>query len=228
MIESYRLAPSTEYGNSGLDDYGYVAFLWGSAQLTGAAGPVVGEPPPPTPPSPAEAVTDEAAALRFGSEYVFAKRMGAVHRRAADEGNAAAANRGRRPVWRHSYQLWNLTAFPRWDRVNECLAASFRRHVLDRFEVVGRLAFGELLNIARNPRPLGVSFYDCVPPAPDPASGGVGDVGRDDVDDVDDDDGGGGGGGGGGDRDRGSATDLELADDELAALHEEAAAEEFE
>jgi len=44
VIESYRLAPSTEYGNSGLDDYGYVAFLWGSAQLTGAAGPDLGGP----------------------------------------------------------------------------------------------------------------------------------------------------------------------------------------
>lgn len=37
--------------------------------------------------------------------------------------------------------------------------------MLGRFEIVSRLAFGELLKFTPNPRPPGVPFYDCIPPA---------------------------------------------------------------
>jgi len=131
-----------------------VAFLWGSAQMAGNEGRHGL--------SPAAAVLDEDAARRHGAEYVFMKCAGAAVRRPTD---------GRpRPLWRRSYQLWSLTAFPRWDRVNECLMAAFRRLVLGRVEVVGRLVFGELLRLTRNPRPPGISFYNCIPPEPVPLS----------------------------------------------------------
>lgn len=166
LISSYRLQPSTEFGNWGLNDYRHVAFVWGSAQLAAGDGP-----------SPAACVLDETAASRHRDAFVFAKCMDAVHRRAnggygSDEpvengGGGGPDGRKRRqrtpPVWSHSYQLWNVTGLTRWDRVNECLTNAFRRDVLGRFEIVSRLAFGELLKFAPNPRPPDVPFYDCVP-----------------------------------------------------------------
>jgi len=93
--------------------------------------------------------------------------MGAVHRRTnggSDDAMSTAEKRRRpRPLWSHSYQLWNLTAFSRWDRVNDCLMKAFRRLVLERFQVVGHLVFGELLKFTPNPRPPGISFYNCIP-----------------------------------------------------------------
>lgn len=184
LIKYYRLEPSTKYGSFGLNDYWYVAFLWGSAQLAG------NEEQHGL--SPASAIGDGAAAHRHGAEYVFLKCMDAVHRRVADDetdeeddddddnvdkrlqweerANEATTEERRRerlrpPLWLHSYQLWNLTALPRWDRVNDCLMAAFRWQVLDRFDVVRHLMFGELLQFAPNLRPPGMSFYDCIPAA---------------------------------------------------------------
>lgn len=70
LISRYRLRPSSEYGNWGLNDYRYLAFTWGSAQLAGAEDG----------PSPAVAVLDATAASRLGDAFVFMKCMDAVHR----------------------------------------------------------------------------------------------------------------------------------------------------
>lgn len=167
LIGSYGLEPSAVYGNWGLDDYRSVAFLWGSAQMTGTEvrhGL-----------SPAAALADVVAARRLRTGYVFMKCMDAVHRRAnpeddgeqepGQEDGRREVRRRPRPLWSYSYQLWNLTAFARWDRVNGCLIAAFRKDVLGRYGIVRHLIFGELLRFARNPRPPGVPFYDCIPAA---------------------------------------------------------------
>lgn len=152
LIDRYRLRPSTVCGAAALNDYRCVAFVWGSAQLAGAAD---GEWP-----SLVAGPLDETAARRYRNSSVWAKCVDAVHRRERDEPAAGARPR---PVWLHSYQLWNATGPPGgWDRINGRLAAAFRRNALDRFDVVGRLFFGELLRFAPNPRPPGVPFYDCV------------------------------------------------------------------
>lgn len=151
LIDRYRLRPATVCGAVGLNDYRCVAFVWGSAQLAGAADDEW--------PSLAAGPLDETAARRYRNSSVWAKCVDAVHRRERDEWAGAR----RRPVWLHSYQLWNATGPPGgWDRVNVRLAAAFRRNALDRFHVVGRLLFGELLRFAADPRPPGVSFYDRV------------------------------------------------------------------
>lgn len=186
LINSYRLEPScTMYGNWDVNGFRSVAFVWGSAQL-------MAENSDHNVLTPAMAVTDEDIASKHRAKYVFMKCMDAVHRRAkvddlvTSNGQYVEQNceqdseqvmkqdeeqECRRsqptPLWRNSYQLWNLTALSRWDRVNGCLLAAFRQNVLDRFEVVCRLAFGELLKFTPNPRPPNVSFYDCcIPVAP--------------------------------------------------------------
>lgn len=153
LIDRYRLRPTAACGPAGLNDYRCVAFVWGSAQLAGAAD---GEWP-----SLAAGPLDETAARRYRDTSVWAKCVDAVHRR--ERGDESAAGARRRPVWLHSYQLWNATGPPGgWDRVNVRLTAAFRRDALDRFDVVGRLSFGELLRFAPDPRPPGASFYDRV------------------------------------------------------------------
>ncbi|XP_060846011.1 LOW QUALITY PROTEIN: serine/threonine-protein phosphatase 2A activator-like [Rhopalosiphum padi] len=160
VIRSYRLCPSagSERGNWCLSGYQFVGFLWGSAQLAGTYGDdgSGSDGRLPTMSSPAAAVPDADACRRHRDEYVFAKCMDAAHRRAKTGV----------PLWFHSYQLWNLTALPRWDRVNGCLMAAYQCDVLDRFEVVRQLAFCELFKFAQNVRPPGTSFYDIIPAAP--------------------------------------------------------------
>lgn len=168
LIGAYRLEPSAKYGNSvGLNDYRFLAFLWGSAQLT--AEDDVGDGGHRL--TPAAAITDQDAAVRHRDRYVFMKSMDSVHRRnrrwlatkGSGDDEKETGDRPQRPVWWHSYQLWNLTAISRWHRVNECLMSAYRRDVLGRFEVVQHLVFGELLKFIRNPEPPGISFFDRLP-----------------------------------------------------------------
>lgn len=160
MIRSYRLDPTTGdgRGNWCLSGYQFVGFLWGSAQLAGTFGGDGDDGAAGLQPmsSPATLVTDADACRQHRDGYAFAKCMDAAHRRA----------RNGVPLWFHSYQLWNLTALPRWDRVNGCLMAAYQRDVLGRFKVVSQLDFCELFKFARNVRPPGTSFYDIVPTAP--------------------------------------------------------------
>lgn len=161
VIRSYRLDPTTGDGNWCLSGYQFVGFLWGSAQLVGTFGGDGGDGPdgaaglhPMS--SPATVITDADACRQHRDDYAFAKCMDAAHRRAKTG----------MPLWFHSYQLWNLTALPRWDRVNGCLMAAYQRDVLGRFEVVRQLDFCELFKFAQNVRPPGTSFYDIVPAPP--------------------------------------------------------------
>lgn len=164
VIRSYRLDPTTGdgRGNWCLSGYQFVGFLWGSAQLAGTFsgdggdGPDGGAAGLQPMSSPTTAVTDADACRQHRDEYAFAKCMDAAHRRAKNG----------MPLWFHSYQLWNLTGLPRWDRVNGCLMAAYQRDVLGRFEVIRQLDFCELFKFARNVRPPGTSFYDIVPAAP--------------------------------------------------------------
>jgi len=162
VIRSYQLEPSTntEHGNWCLSGYQFVGFLWGSAQLAGIYEDGGGDDSGPAPngelSSPAAVVTDAEVCRRHRDEYVFAKCMDAVYRRAENDV----------PLWYHSYQLWNLTALLRWDRVNGCLMAAYQRDVLGRYDVVRQLAFCKLFKFGKNVRPPGTSFYDIVPAAP--------------------------------------------------------------
>ncbi|XP_029341625.1 serine/threonine-protein phosphatase 2A activator-like [Acyrthosiphon pisum] len=163
VIRSYQLYPSSsEYGgnlgNWCLSGYQFVGFLWGSAQLAGSCGDGDGSAPDgiPSLSSPTAVISDAYACRRHRDDYVFAKCMDAVYRRARKDV----------PLWYHSYQLWNLTALPRWDRVNGCLITAYQRDVLGRFEVIRQLAFCELFKFAQNVRPPGMSFYDIVPAMP--------------------------------------------------------------
>lgn len=161
VIRSFQLTPSiSKYGgNMGnwcLSGYQFVGFLWGSAQLAGSCSDDDGNGKSPSLSSPAAVMTDADLCRLHRDEYVFTKCMDAVYRRA----------RNSVLLWYHSYQLWNLTALPSWNRVNECLMAAYQRDVLGRFEVVRQLAFCELFKFAQNARPPGTSFYDIVPTVP--------------------------------------------------------------
>lgn len=148
-MRRYRLEPADEYGDAALNEYRYVGFLWGSAQLAAATAAD----------GPAAVIADDR-----GGGGLFAKCVAAAYRRAAERARELGRPRPA-PVWRHSYQLWNLSACARWRRVNGCLMAAFRAQVLGRFRVVRHLAFGELLRFGPDPRPPVVSFYDCIPAA---------------------------------------------------------------
>lgn len=159
VIRSYQLDPSPggdEHGNWCLSGYQYVGFLWGSAQLARNCADGADVSAASVLLSPAAVIGDADVCRRNRDEYVFAKCVDAAYRRAKIGV----------PLWYHSYQLWNLSALPRWDRVNGCLMAAYQRDVLGRFEVVRQLAFCELFKFAQNLRPPDTSFYDIVPAAP--------------------------------------------------------------
>lgn len=139
LIDAYRLVPSEKSASHfQLDDYGrYLPYLWGSAQLAAAAATANGDGPLSKP----TCLTDWDAVCRHRDEH-------AVHDVLTRCVDGAYSRAEARPLWQHSYQLWNLSGLPTWHRVNEGLSAAFERQVLGRFGTMKRLVFGELLGFA--------------------------------------------------------------------------------
>jgi serine/threonine-protein phosphatase 2A activator len=52
------------------------------------------------------------------------------------------------PFAEHSNQLWNISAVPTWNKVNNGLVKMYNAEVLEKFPVVQHILFGTLISIA--------------------------------------------------------------------------------
>lgn len=127
----YRMEPAGSHGVWSLDDYQFMPFVWGSAQLIGH--PRI-EP---------HHFLDKDVLDVFGKQYMFLSSIQFITQ--VKTGLFAE----------HSNQLWNVSAVSSWSKVNSGLIKMYKAEILAKFPVVQHVLFGSLLPIT--PAPASVS-----------------------------------------------------------------------
>ncbi|KAJ2780997.1 Serine/threonine-protein phosphatase 2A activator [Coemansia javaensis] len=122
LQRTYRLEPAGSHGVWGLDDYQFLPFYFGSAQLIGSGIP------------PADSIEPRVAGA-LGDEYLYLQAVRFV----------LEMKHG--PFFEHSRQLYDISGVPAWEKVNRGLGKMYRAEVLGKFPVVQHLAFGSLLSM---------------------------------------------------------------------------------
>lgn len=115
---TYRLEPAGSHGVFSLDDFQYIPFLFGSAELIGNNTV-----------SPRQFPNEEVAA-RYAHEFMFMAAIDFIFK----------AKSG--PFYEHSNQLWNISGVDDWARINRGLMAKYTDEVLHKFPVVQHVWFG--------------------------------------------------------------------------------------
>ncbi|CCA73849.1 related to RRD1-Resistant to Rapamycin Deletion (protein phosphatase 2A regulator activity) [Serendipita indica DSM 11827] len=118
LQDVYRLEPAGSHGVWGLDDYHFLGFLWGSAQLRGqssiAPSSVLNPPLSPT------------NLYNMQVSRIYQLKIG--------------------PFFEHSAQLHAIaTGVPNWDKVNAGMLKMYEAEVLNKRVVVQHLPLGGLL-----------------------------------------------------------------------------------
>ncbi|XP_026295668.1 serine/threonine-protein phosphatase 2A activator isoform X3 [Apis mellifera] len=147
---TYRMEPAGSHGVWSLDDYQFVPFIWGSAQLIGIIlfnffiiiiylkhvyinihkinilGHSRIEP---------RHFVESDIVQTFSKQYMF---LGCIE-------FISKVKTG--PFAEHSNQLWNVSAVSTWVKVNSGLIKMYRVEVLAKFPVIQHVLFGSLLSI---------------------------------------------------------------------------------
>ncbi|KAK5977673.1 Serine/threonine-protein phosphatase 2A activator [Trichostrongylus colubriformis] len=125
LQQMYHMRPAI-VAQFAIDDYHFMPYVWGSAQLIENRANLVPE-------SYADRTTVEKFAKDYlvfdAIHYIFQIKKGEFHE--------------------HSQELWNITAIHAWDRMNRGLLRMYEAEVLQKFSVVRRFRFGALFSFER-------------------------------------------------------------------------------
>ncbi|KAE9529681.1 hypothetical protein AGLY_011777 [Aphis glycines] len=116
----YQMEPAGSHGAWSLDDYQFVPFIWGSAQLI--------ENPDLNP----NLFVDEKCVQQFKSKYMF---LGCID-------FIMQVKKGL--FHEHSNQLWNISGVQSWNKINEGLIKMYKKEVLGKFPIIQHVPFGNL------------------------------------------------------------------------------------
>lgn len=124
LQQRYRMEPAGSQGVWSLDDHQFVPFIWGSAQLIDQ-----------TRVSPKAIANEDMVQALAGDYLMFAAIQYILKVKTG-------------PFAEHSNQLWNISAVPRWTKVNSGLLNMYRGEVLCKYPVMQHCRFGSILSIA--------------------------------------------------------------------------------
>ena len=116
---TYRMEPAGSHGVWSLDDYQFIPFIWGSAQLINTAI------------EPVKFVEDETI-NEFKDDYMFIGCIAYIQQ--VKTGHIAE----------HSNQLWSISAVPSWSKICSGLIKMYQKEVLSKFPVIQHVLFGEI------------------------------------------------------------------------------------
>ena len=125
--ERYSLEPAGSHGVWGLDDYQFIPFLLGSAQLIGFDDEISTS-------MAIEPTTFNDTSLQ--SEFHYLSAIAHIHR-LKTRGNFTLQ------FAHHSPLLHSISAVPTWQRVHDGLGRMYMKEVLGKFPVVQHLRFDE-------------------------------------------------------------------------------------
>ena len=124
LQDSYRMEPAGSMGVWNLDDYQFVSFIWGAAQLS-----LDRERFKP------KAISDpDMAHMLRPDNHLFAC-LANIHKVKSG------------PFHEHSNQLWNISGVPRWAKVFSGLVKMYRAEVLCKFPVLQHVKFGSVFSL---------------------------------------------------------------------------------
>lgn len=121
LQKTYRMEPAGSQGVWSLDDYQFIPFIWGSAQLAMN-----------TPFDPSKFL-DEDVISNHKDEYMY---IGCIHYICEVKTGMFAE---------HSNQLWSISAVPTWSNINSGLVKMYQKEILSKFPVIQHVLFGNLL-----------------------------------------------------------------------------------
>lgn len=119
---TYRMEPAGSHGVWSLDDYQFVPFIWGSAQLIG------------TPIEPVKFVESETIET-YRKEFMFIGCIDYIQQ--VKTGHIAE----------HSNQLWSISAVTSWSKICSGLIKMYQKEVLSKFPVIQHLLFGSIFTL---------------------------------------------------------------------------------
>ncbi|OQV15822.1 Serine/threonine-protein phosphatase 2A activator [Hypsibius exemplaris] len=119
---TYRMEPAGSHGVWSLDDFQFVPFIWGSAQL-------IDHPNYDT-----RSFLEDTIVARTKDDLLW---MGAI-----DFINKVKTG----PFAEHSNQLWNISGVASWSKINSGLIKKYEAEVLQKFPVAQHFLFGSLLS----------------------------------------------------------------------------------
>ncbi|XP_030383809.1 serine/threonine-protein phosphatase 2A activator isoform X2 [Scaptodrosophila lebanonensis] len=122
LQRAYNMEPAGSQGVWSLDDYQFVPFIWGSAQLAVKS-----------PFDPAKFV-DEQVINDYKNHFMF---IGCID-------YICKVKTGH--FGEHSNQLWSITAVPSWVKINAGLVKMYQKEILSKFPVIQHVYFGELMS----------------------------------------------------------------------------------
>lgn len=115
----YRLEPAGSHGAFSLDDFQFLPFYFGSAQLIDHPSLAPGSFP------------QASVAEKHQEEFIFHAAVAFIHQ----------VKRG--PFAEHSNQLWNISGVDDWAKINSGLYKMYLKEYLPKFPIVQHLYFGE-------------------------------------------------------------------------------------
>lgn len=124
LQSNYRMEPAGSMGVWNLDDYQFVSFIWGAAQLSEGA-----RLKPKAIPDP------EMADMMAKDNHLFAC-LAYIHKVKSG------------PFHEHSNQLWNISGVPGWPKVYSGLIKMYKAEVLAKFPVIQHTLFGSIFSLA--------------------------------------------------------------------------------
>jgi len=119
---TYRMEPAGSQGVWSLDDYQFVPFIWGSAQLM--MHPRI---------SP-DMMTQENVVEEYHEKFML---LGCIK---------YTLNIKTGPFAEHSNQLWNISGVKSWTKINQGLLKMYKAEVLSKYPVMQHVLFGKLLS----------------------------------------------------------------------------------
>ncbi|KAG0237680.1 hypothetical protein BGW41_008345 [Actinomortierella wolfii] len=121
LQRTYQLEPAGSHGVWGLDDYQFLPYLWGSAQLRDhpRLKPI--------------AIMQPQLVEDLAPDYLYFAAIRYIHQ----------TKRG--PFHEHSPVLFEISGVPGWPKVNTGMIKMYKAEVLNKFPVVQHLLFGTLL-----------------------------------------------------------------------------------
>lgn len=120
---TYRMEPAGSHGVWSLDDYQFIPFIWGSAQLIG------------TPIEPVKFVEQETIDT-YRKEFMFIGCIDYIQQ--VKTGHIAE----------HSNQLWSISAVPSWSKICSGLIKMYQKEVLSKFPAIQHVLFGSIFDIS--------------------------------------------------------------------------------
>eukprot|EP00088_Acartia_fossae_P000042 TRINITY_DN10010_c0_g2_i1.p1 TRINITY_DN10010_c0_g2~~TRINITY_DN10010_c0_g2_i1.p1 ORF type:complete len:433 (-),score=45.48 TRINITY_DN10010_c0_g2_i1:131-1429(-) len=142
LQQSYRMEPAGSMGVWNLDDYQFVAFIFGAAQLSKNSR------------VKPKSIPDPEIADLLKKDFHFYKCLAYIHQ----------VKTG--PFHEHSNQLWNISGVQLWTKVYTGLIKMYRAEVLCKFPVIQHTLFGAIFSLDAAKVKLDIPGNDRPPAGP--------------------------------------------------------------